>query len=80
LRQIFVEKTIAVLKRFPYTDQTARIHARLWAELESSGQMIGAHDLMIAATAIEHSAPVVTFNTRHFSVVQGLQLITPVSP
>ena len=29
-------------------------HARLWAELESSGNMIGYYDLIVAATALEH--------------------------
>jgi predicted nucleic acid-binding protein len=39
--------------------------------------MIGGHDLIIAATALEHLTPVATFNTRHFSSVPGLQTITP---
>jgi tRNA(fMet)-specific endonuclease VapC len=79
-RQLYVEMTFAVLKSFPYTDQTARIHARLWSELESSGQMIGAHDVIVAATALEHLAPVATFNIRHFSRIPGLQVITPAVP
>lgn len=76
-RQQFIENTVAVLKCFPYTHRTARIHARLWAALESTGQRIGEHDLILAATALEHSAPVATFNVRHFSLVPGLQVITP---
>jgi predicted nucleic acid-binding protein len=61
----------------PYTGQTARIHAILWAELESSGQMIGDYDLIVAATALERGNDVATFNKRHFAVVKGLNVIVP---
>ena len=61
----------------PYTDQTGFEHARLWAELESSGQTVGPHDLILAATAIQTGSDVATFNERHFSVVKGLRVIKP---
>lgn len=61
----------------PYTEQTAQIHARLWAKLESTGQMIGDYDLIVAATALERGSSVATFNKRHFSAVKGLKVITP---
>jgi len=35
----------------PYTEQTAREHARIWAELEASGKRIGFYDLIVGATA-----------------------------
>jgi predicted nucleic acid-binding protein len=62
----------------PYTEQTGLEHARLWAELESTGQMIGTHDLILAATAIQTGNAVATFNQRHFAVVKGLNVIEPV--
>lgn len=77
-RQRYIENTLAVVKIIPYTEQTARIHARLWAQLESNGRMIGDYDLIIAATAVEHGDAVATFNKRHFSVVKGLKVIVPV--
>jgi tRNA(fMet)-specific endonuclease VapC len=61
----------------PYTEATAMEHARLWAELESSGNMIGYYDLIVAATALEHGSAVATFNRRHFSQVTGLKVIVP---
>jgi predicted nucleic acid-binding protein len=39
--------------------------------------MIGAYDLIVAATALEHGSAVATFNQRHFSKVPGLKLIVP---
>jgi tRNA(fMet)-specific endonuclease VapC len=61
----------------PYTQTTALEHARIWAELESTGKMIGYYDLIVAATALERGSSVATFNDRHFSQVRGLKLITP---
>lgn len=76
-RQEYIEKSLAALHVIPYTERTAQIHARLWAKLESSGQMIGDYDLIIAATALERGSDVATFNDRPFSVVKGLRIIKP---
>jgi len=61
----------------PYTETTALEHARIWAELESSGKMIGYYDLIVAATALEFGSSVATFNAGHFSQVRGLKVIKP---
>jgi tRNA(fMet)-specific endonuclease VapC len=61
----------------PYSEQAAFEHARIWAELESSGQMIGSHDLILAAIAIHTGSAVATFNKRHFATVKGLKVIEP---
>lgn len=61
----------------PYTEVTALEHARLWAELESSGRMIGYYDLIVAATALENGIAVATFNQRHFGQVPGLDVVQP---
>ena len=79
-RRLFLERLFALFEVEPYVEKTAFEHARIWAELESSGQMIGAHDLILAATAIQAGNAVATFNTRHFSAISGLQVITPTRP
>jgi tRNA(fMet)-specific endonuclease VapC len=61
----------------PYTEQTAYEHARVWAELEASGNMIGYYDLIVGATALERGSEVATFNKRHFSQIRGLSIIEP---
>jgi tRNA(fMet)-specific endonuclease VapC len=76
-RRQYVENALAKLQIGPYTEQTAREHARVWAELESMGRMIGDYDLIIAATAQERGSAVATFNVRHFSAVKGLKVIEP---
>jgi len=55
----------------------AIILARIWAELQSSGKMIGFYDLIVAATALERGSDVATFNRRHFAQVKGLTVIEP---
>ena len=63
--------------RWAYTEHTAYEHARVWAELEASGKMIGYFDLIVAATALERGSEVATFNQRHFRQVKGLTVIEP---
>jgi predicted nucleic acid-binding protein len=52
------------LSIIPYTEQTAYHHARLWAQLDSSGKIIGPYDLIVAATALEREIILATFNRR----------------
>jgi tRNA(fMet)-specific endonuclease VapC len=61
----------------PYTEQTAYEHARIWAELEVSGKMIGYYDVIVGATALERGSHVATFNKRHFAQIRGLSIIEP---
>lgn len=76
-RERYVQTIVDRLAILPYTDITAREHARIWASLEASGKMIGFYDLIVAATAIEQGSAVATFNHRHFSQVRGLKVIEP---
>jgi tRNA(fMet)-specific endonuclease VapC len=76
-RQQYLQTVLAALPIIPYTEQTAYAHARIWAELESSGKMISAYDVIVAATALERGSRVATFNWRHFIQVKGLKVIEP---
>jgi predicted nucleic acid-binding protein len=76
-RQQYLQTFLAALPIIPYTEETAYEHARIWAELEASGKMIGYYDLIVAATALQRGSEVVTFNKRHFSQVKGLTIVEP---
>jgi len=76
-RRQYLQAILSSLPTVPYTEQTAIEHARIWAELESSGRMIGYYDVIVAATALERGSEVATFNRRHFSQVNGLAVIEP---
>lgn len=77
IREQYLQTVLGSLPVIPYTEQTAYEHARIWAELESSGKMIGYYDLIVAATALERGSEVATFNQRHFVQVKGLKVIEP---
>jgi tRNA(fMet)-specific endonuclease VapC len=76
-RERYVRAIIERLPVIPYTESTALVHAQIWAGLESSGKTIGAHDLILAATALERGSIVATFNKRHFVLVPGLHILEP---
>jgi tRNA(fMet)-specific endonuclease VapC len=52
-----------------------RAHARLWAGLASSGIDVGAHDRLVAATAITAGWRVGTANVKHFERVPELDVV-----
>ena len=58
----------------PFDDQSARRCAEVRAALEANGEVIGPHDLQIAAIALQHRLTLVTHNTREFSRIDGLKL------
>jgi predicted nucleic acid-binding protein len=76
-RERYIRAILEELPKIPYTETTALEHARIWALLESSGQMIGDYDLIVAATAVERGCAVATFNKRHFERVKGLRVVEP---
>jgi tRNA(fMet)-specific endonuclease VapC len=75
-REAFVEAVITAFPPLPFDLLTARAHARLWAELAATGTDTGAHDRIVAATAITTGWRVGTANVRHFDRIPGLDVIT----
>jgi tRNA(fMet)-specific endonuclease VapC len=73
-RSIYVEQVIDIFSVVPFDLETAKIYAKLWADLLKNGIKIGAHDLMIGATAISKDFSVATFDQRHFDKIKGLKL------
>jgi tRNA(fMet)-specific endonuclease VapC len=74
-RKQVVENALRILPAIPFDLDTARIHARLWARLEEQGKLIGAHDLLIAATCVQEGDSIVTLNQREFSRVIELTVV-----
>jgi tRNA(fMet)-specific endonuclease VapC len=77
-RSAFVEHLLAGLAAIPITAPVARVHAGVWAQMADAGEMIGAHDLWIAATALAHGLAVATGNQADFERVPGLRVIAVV--
>jgi predicted nucleic acid-binding protein len=74
-RQSFVERLLAVLPVVPFDLVTARIHASLWAAVAAKGASVGAHDLLIGATAIAAGYRVATRDRRSFGRIPGLEVL-----
>ena len=75
-REAFVEAVLAALLPIPFDLLAARAHARLWAELAAAGLDVGAHDRLVAATAVAAGWRVGTANVRHFARVPGLDVVS----
>jgi tRNA(fMet)-specific endonuclease VapC len=71
-REAFVGKVLETLVVEDYTLATARAHAHLLAFARSSGRPRGAHDLVIAATAVAAERIVVTADARAFADLPGV--------
>jgi tRNA(fMet)-specific endonuclease VapC len=74
-REAFVEAVLAGFPPVSFDLLAARAHARLWATLAAAGLDIGAHDRLVAATAIAAGWRVGTANLRHFDRITGLDVI-----
>ncbi|HWJ51428.1 MAG TPA: PIN domain-containing protein [Solirubrobacteraceae bacterium] len=73
-RAAFVEAVLAAFPTLSFDLLVARAHARLWAGLASSGADVGAHDRLVAATALSAGWRVGTANIRHFDRIPGLEM------
>lgn len=70
-RSAFVEGVLQTLPVLPFDQDVARVHAQLLASL-SKGVTLGAHDLIIGATAIRHGYAILTGNGSDFRRMPGV--------
>lgn len=71
-REAFVESVIATFPVYALDLTSARIYARVWATLLKKGIRVGAHDLIIASTAIALGFSVATFDLRDYKKIPEL--------
>jgi tRNA(fMet)-specific endonuclease VapC len=74
-RSAFVDGLLEAVPALTFGLADARRHAELWAEMLRRGTMIGAHDLLIGASALARGYGVVTLNQRDFGRIPGLRLV-----
>ena len=74
-REAFVEGLLSRIPIVAFDAVTARIHARMSAELAAQGTAVGPHDLIIAATAIAKGYALATHDERSFPKISGLNLL-----
>lgn len=69
---LYVESILDRIPVLAYDVSVARVHATLSAALSSTGKAVGAHDLIIASTAVAHGYDVATRDLRSFPRIKGL--------
>ena len=70
-----VERLLGLLPVVEFDLAAARVHATLGAELAAKGTPVGAHDLMIAATAVLLDYMVATRDLRSFPRIKGVKTL-----
>lgn len=73
-RAAFVEGLLEALPVLNFDKDVARSHAELIAAIPKN-VTVGAHDLIIGATAIRHGFPVLTANTEDFLRMPGVAVL-----
>lgn len=70
-RAAFVEAILTRVPVLPFDLETARVHSELHAALPK-GAVVGAHDLLVAATAVQYGHAVLTGDAAEFGRIKGL--------
>jgi tRNA(fMet)-specific endonuclease VapC len=73
-RQAFVEDVLLTVPVESYDLEIARVHASLLAHTGRAGRPRGAHDLLIAATAVARARLVVSAVPSGFTDLPGVEL------
>jgi tRNA(fMet)-specific endonuclease VapC len=73
--EVLVERLLDRLPVIDFDLAAARVHAALSAELRARGTSVGAHDLLIGATAVLLDYAVATRDLRSFPRIKGLRVL-----
>ncbi len=71
-----IEQALKGVATYDLTREIAARAGRLDGELVARGEAVDPADVIIGATALHRSEPVVTRNGRHFSRLKGLRLLS----
>ncbi|MEA3558224.1 MAG: type II toxin-antitoxin system VapC family toxin [Candidatus Thermoplasmatota archaeon] len=63
------------LKVLPLGKRTALVASKIGTQLVKEGKMLHPMDLLIGAVALQNNMPLVTNNKKHFSRIEGLEII-----
>lgn len=76
-KEIGEEALLGILSILPFDAEAARGAAELHAHLIERNLDIGVKDTLLAAICLQYEIPILTLNSRHFSRVPGLEVVTP---
>jgi predicted nucleic acid-binding protein len=76
VRRLIVERLLSRFDSLPITDEVARVHAEVGADLAAAGTPVSTNDLWIAATALVHDLAIATRDRRSFERIPGVRVLT----
>ena len=68
-----LERFLSLYDVVPFDNDCSKVYAKIRAALELSGKIIGANDLIIAATVLCNNGTLITRNINEFSRISGLK-------
>jgi len=71
-----IETLIQGVTILPLDVIEAVIAGRIYTQLKSKGQLVGTHDILIAATCVANRIPLYTKNVAHFSKIEDILILT----
>ena len=71
-----IEKFIRDLAVLPLDVIEAALAGQIYTQLKSKGQLIGTHDILIAAICLANGLPLYTKNVTHFSKIKDIRILT----
>jgi tRNA(fMet)-specific endonuclease VapC len=74
-RELFVASVLDAISIESYDLEVAEAHAQLMVHVRRAGTPRGAHDLIIAATALARDREVVTLDRRGFADLPGVAVV-----
>lgn len=72
-----VQEILAWCTVLSLTSDIAQAAAIIYQQLKAKNQLIEIRDILIAATGLVDNLPLMTLNTKHFTRINGLQLLSP---
>jgi predicted nucleic acid-binding protein len=71
-----IETLIRGVTILPLDVVEAVIAGKIYTQLKSKGQLIGTHDILIAATCVANTVPLYTKNVAHFSKIEDIRVLS----
>jgi tRNA(fMet)-specific endonuclease VapC len=71
-----IETLIQGVTILPLDVIEAVIAGKIYTQLKSKGQLLGTHDILIAATCVANTLPLYTKNVAHFLRMEDIQVLS----
>lgn len=70
-----VEQVCQQISVLDFNLDTAKIASEIYLDLRAKNKLIEFRDILIAASALQHTLPIATLNRKHFERIEWLELV-----